>query len=247
MATWEVLDHQWYEYSGTVAECKGGHSSSEQQQADKLRTQEFELTQQQLGLQNQVLGGVSSQLNQIIQSGGMSPQQQAALTSLAMNNLPAQYAGLQGQISNQLTARGISGGQFGAGSGDIARQFGALGAMEAGQQQQALSNIQIQKQQQLMQALGMSLGVAGAYGGNVGTFNSGTIGALGAGVNAAQNADTASTSWMGPVFGALGSLGGGFLGRPAAPNLSGVSMGGSAGINPSAWSGITGLPVPGGQ
>lgn len=193
---------------------KGGHSFNEQQQADKLRQQEFDLTKQQLGLQNNVLGGVDTQLQSLINAGGMSPQQQAAMTSIALNDIPQQFGGVQGQIANQLTARGISGGQFGAGSGDIARQFGALGAMEAGQQQSALSNIQLQKAQQLQQALGMRLGVAGAYGGNVGTFNSGTIGTLGASVGAANNADQAQTSWMGPVFGALGSIGGGFAGRP---------------------------------
>jgi hypothetical protein len=212
---------------------KGGHSFSEQQSADALRGQEFGLTRQQLGLQNSVLGGVNSQLQSLIANGGMSPGQQAALTSLATNNLPAQYRGIQGQITNQLTARGISGGQFGSGSGDIARNFGSLFSAQAGQQQQALSNIQLAKQQQLMQALGMQMGVAGGYSGNVNAFNSGTIGALGSGVTAANNADIASTSWMGPVFGALGAVGGGFANRGGGVNLAGSSLN----PNPAAsWS-----------
>jgi len=48
------------------------------------------------------------------------------MTSLVMNNIPAQFRGIQGNINNQLVARGITGGQSGAGSGDVARQFGQL-------------------------------------------------------------------------------------------------------------------------
>jgi len=191
---------------------KGGHSFNEQQQADKLRQQELDLSKQQLGLQQQQIGGINAVLDPLIAQGGMSKDQQAALTSQLMNNIPQQFRGIQGQITNQLAARGISGGQF-AGSGDIARQFGGLGAMEAGLQQSGLENIQNQKAQQLFQALGTKAGIAGLYGQNTSLFNQGAIGTLGASVGAANNADQAQTSWMGPVFGGLGAIGGGAFGK----------------------------------
>ena len=180
---------------------KGGHSSAEQSNADQIRQQQFNLMQQQLQ-------GVNNILDPLISAGGMTPQQQQSMTAIALNDIPQQFQGVQGNINNQLVARGITGGQMG-GSGDIARNFGQLGAMEAGLQQNALSNIQLQKQQQLMNALSIK-------GGLTGMFNSGGLSALGSGVTAANNADQASTSWMGPVFGALGSIGGAALGAGGA-------------------------------
>lgn len=212
---WRETIERYIREGRTVSGGKGGHSSDEQKAADALRQQELDLSKQQLGLQQQQISGVNSILDPLIAQGGMSKEQQAALTSQLMNNIPQQFRGIQGQISNQLAARGISGGQF-AGSGDIARQFGGLGAMEAGLQQSGIENIQQQKAQQLFSALGAKMGVAGMYGQNTGLFNQGALGALGSGVTAANNADQAATSWMGPVFGALGSIGGGLAGGLAS-------------------------------
>jgi len=111
-------------------------------------------------------------------------------------------------------ARGITGGQN-AGSGDIARNFGQLGAMQAALQQQgAIGTAETMNQQRLgllQNDLGLKLGIANQYGGNIGTFNSGASNALNSGVTAANNVDQAATSWMGPVFGALGGLGGSLI------------------------------------
>jgi len=192
-------------YDGVM---KGGHSAAEQSNADSLRKEEFALMGKQLALQQGQFDAVNAAVNPIIAAGGMSPQQQASETAMFMNNLPAQFRGLEGNINQQLVARGMTGGGM-AGSGDVARNFGSLGAMEAGLQQQGMLGIQQQKYQQLMQAVGAKMGVAGMFGNNVGGFNSGTVGSLNAGVNAAQNADASSVSWMGPLFGALGAVGGG--------------------------------------
>ena len=179
----------------------GGNSKAEQQSADQQRAQENALMQQQLQMQMNQIASVNASLDPIIANGGMSQDQQAALTSLALNNIPQQFNNVAGQINQNLVARGITGGGM-AGSGDIARNFGQLGAMEAGLQQQSLSNIQIQKQQQLMQALGAKMGVANLFGQNTGTFNSGAQQALGSGVTAAGNADTANASMWGSILGA---------------------------------------------
>lgn len=196
--TWTETVERYLREGRTVSGGKGGHSSAEQSNADQVRQQQFNLMQQQMQ-------SVNSVLNPLIANGGMMPAQQQALTAIALNDIPQQFQGVAGNINNQLVARGITGGQM-AGSGDIARNFAGLGAMEAGLQQNAMSNIQLQKQQQLMSAIGMQAGMAGM-------FNQGGLSALGSGVTAANNADQASTSWMGPVFGALGSIGGAALGK----------------------------------
>lgn len=56
-----------------------------------------------------------------------------------------------------------------------------------------------------MQDLGLKLGIGGMFGQNVGTFNSGGINALNAGVTAANNADQASTGFWGSLIGGLTS------------------------------------------
>lgn len=181
--------------------CSGGNSKQEMQSADAQRAQENQLMQQQLQMQMDQIAGVNSILDPIISAGGMLPSQQSALTSLALNNVPQQFNNVAGQINQNLVARGITGGSN-AGSGDIARNFAQLGAMEAGLQQQSLSQIQLQKQQQLMQALGAKMGVANLFGQNTGMFNQGAQSALGSGVSAANNADQASTSMWGSILGA---------------------------------------------
>lgn len=205
--TWTEIIERYLREGRTVSGGKGDHSSQEQSNADQLRQQENNLMQQQLQMQMKQLSGVNAAVDPIIAQGGMSPQQQASETAQMMNNLPAQFQGIQGNINQQLVSRGMTGGGM-AGSGDVARNFGSLGAMEAGLQQQGLMGIQQQKYQQLMQAIGAKMGVAGMFGNNVGGFNSGTMGAMNAGVTAANNADQAQTSWLGPMMGALGSLGG---------------------------------------
>lgn len=189
---------------------KGDASKVEQAAADQQRQMQNQLMKQQLAMQQQQISGVNSAVDPIIAQGGMSPEQQAALTSLAMNNIPNQFRGIQGQVNNSLVARGITGG-MNAGSGDIARDFGSLGALQGSLQQQSLSGIQAQKYQQLMQAVGAKMGVAGLYGQNTGTFNQGAGQALGQGVQAAQNVDQAQGALLGSLIGAAGSIGTKFI------------------------------------
>lgn len=199
---WEHVER--VPYYGPWAKCKGDHSAQEQQNADAQRAQENALMQQQLQMQQQQISGVNAALDPIIAAGGMSPQQQAALTNVAYGQLAQDFKNTNANLNNQLVSRGMTGGQM-AGSGGVAQGFGQLNAMEDYLKSQNLSQIQLQKQQQLMQALGAKMGVAGLYGQNVGGFNQGALSALGTGQQAAQAADQASTGFWGSMFGALAS------------------------------------------
>src|SRR6267154_767297 len=162
---------------------KGGNSQQEMSRANQLSDQQVGIMRDQLAMQKNQLNMVNPSLNAIIQSGGMLPQQQAAMTTQAMQGLGGQYKNLQGQLSQQLQARGITGGGM-AGGGQIAQQFGSLGAMEAGQQSDLLNQIQLAKGQGLMQALGTGLGEAGMFGGQATAFGGQGVSALGVGQQA---------------------------------------------------------------
>src|SRR5271166_4320402 len=204
---WTETVERYLAEGRTVSGGKGDNSQAEMQRANDISSQQLATQQQQLAMQQQQISAVNAQLDPMIAQGGMSQAQQAALTSIMMNQLPAQFNNAAGQINQNLAARGISGGQYGSGSGDIARDFGSLGAMEAGMQAQGLSNIQLQKQQQLMQDLQLKLGIGSQYGQNIGTFGNQGISALGIGQQAAYAADQASTGLWGSLLGAAGTLG----------------------------------------
>lgn len=210
---WRETIERYLREGLTVSGGKGDNSKAEMQQANKISAEQLQVQQQQLAMQQGQLAGVNAALDPMIQAGGMSPQQQAALQSVFLNQLPSQFNNAVGQINESLAARGISGGQYGSGSGDIARDFGSLGAQEASMQAQGLNNIQLAKQQQLMQELGLKLGVAGQFGTNIGTFGSEGVGALGIGQQAANAADQAQTSIWGPILGAVGSIGSAGVGK----------------------------------
>lgn len=203
---------------------KGDASKTEQANADAMQKEQLDLLQKQLGLQESQIAGVNSVVDPMIAEGGMAPSEESALTSLAINQLPADFRQTAGAINQNLAARGISGGSSGAGSGDIARQFGNLGAQEDYMKSTALSNIQLQKAQQLQQLLGIKMGVADMFGKNVGTFDTGANSSLSSGVTAAHNVDTAGTSFWGPIIGGALGMGSSFL-----TGGFGKMMGGGAG------------------
>ena len=192
---------------------KGGSSKDEMGRANELEAQRNQMLQQQLNLQTQQLGMVNPQLNAIIQAGGMLPQQEAAMRSQALQGLGQQYSNLQGQLTQQLAARGLTGGQFGAGGGAVAKGFGELGALEAGQQSNLLNQIQLAKGQNLMGALQTGLGEAGMLGSQALGFGQQGVGALGIGQQAAQAAEQASTGFWGSVIGGLAGLGTAGIGK----------------------------------
>lgn len=193
--------------------CSGGsNSKQEQQAADQTRQQELNLMQQQLQRQMDQVSQVNSVLDPIISNGGTTPSEESATRSQLMDSLPAQFRSAKGQINQDLVARGIVGGTN-AGSGDIARNFGQLDAMEAGLQQRGMTDILLQKANLLRQALAAKMGVANLFGNNTSMFNTGGINALNSGVTAAKNADASAFNPWGAILGAGLSLGGKALGN----------------------------------
>ncbi len=220
--TWELLEWEGdLSYSGPIEYVKGSHSSAEQAAADAQRTQENANAQRQLEMQQRQIDMVNPTLQKIIQAGGMLPEQQSALISQLMNGIAQQQGNVVGQINQSLASRGISGGDM-AGSGDIARDFGGLGAAMSGLQQQGSLGIQQMKMSGLEQAMNTALGIGGMYGQNFGSFNQGAGNALNAGVQAGYNADQASTSLLGPLLG-------GALGMGTAFATGGMSKAGGGG------------------
>lgn len=199
--TLEVISADWHEYEGPVWFCKGP-SKDEMNLQNQIQQGQLNLQQQQLALQQGQFNMVNPTLQSMIQNGGLTPQALSALQANTINALPAQFNNLYGQLGQELTARGVTGGQM-AGGGDIARQFGSLGAQEAGLAQQGQFNIAQLQQQGLLGAMGTALGIGGQYGGNVGTFGQGASSAGSSATSAANAATQASTGLWGSLFGAL--------------------------------------------
>ena len=165
-----------------------------------------QISQQQIGMETTAFNETNPAIKNIIAGGGMLPQQEAALRAQTINQLPQQFNQLYGNLSQQLTARGLTGGQFGAGGGGVAAGYGSLGAAEAGIAQQGEFNIAGMKMQGLESALGLGNQQLGATA-QAGTTANSTAQAAG------KAADEASTGFWGSLFGALGTAAGGWLGK----------------------------------
>lgn len=192
------VSDEFVEYDGPVELCKGDNSQAQMAISNQI-------AQQQLGMQQQVFGEVNPTIKNIIANGGMLPGQEAALRAQTINALPQTYNNLYGNLAQQLTARGLTGGQYGAGGGGVAAGYGSLGAQEAGQAQQGEFNIAALKQQGLNSALG--LGNA-----NISSLGNQGVSANQTAASAAQAADQAQTGFWGSLFGALGAGVGGWAG-----------------------------------
>ncbi len=202
--TLQVISADWHDYDGPVALAKGNPSTQQLAIENTQMQNQNQLQQQQLSMQQGQLAQVNPALQAMIANGGLTPQALAALRANTINALPAQYNNLYGQIGQQLTARGVTGGQN-AGGGDIARQFGSLGAQEAGQSQQGQFNIAQLQQQGLLGAMGTSLGIGQQYGQNVATAGQGANSAGSSATSAANQATQSQGAFWGSLFGALSS------------------------------------------
>lgn len=222
--TGTLLEWQGYDYCGPIAEAKGGNSKSEMTAADAARSAALAQQQQYMNAGLGLLGvdptgkggtpapgSLMSYLSPILQSGGVTPAT-AALQAQGINTAGDTYRNAMGQF-NQINARyGLTGGDN-AGGGGIGQNFGALQAALGGQLQGVNTNVAQLQGQNFNSALGTLGGITNTlFGAGQGWGQQG-LGFGNQGVTAANNADQAQTSWMGPVFGALGSLGSAGIGK----------------------------------
>lgn len=201
---WTATVERYLREGRSVSGGKGGDSEQEQAQANQVSQQQLQLQQQQLGMQQSQLNSVNSVADPMIANGGMSPAQEAALNSLALNQSGQQLNQSIGQVGQNLQARGVTGGPF-AGGGTAAQNYGGLYAMQNALTQSSLSNVQLQKAAQLQGLLGLKMGIGSQYGANATSTGNQGVNALGSAVTAAGNADQAQSSFMGSLVGALTS------------------------------------------
>ena len=199
---------------------KGGSSKAEMQRANELEDQRNQLLQSSFNMALQRYGVAQPLIEAQIQNRGLLPETEAAMRSQALQGLGQQYSNLQGQLSQQLAARGLTGGQYGAGGGAVAKGFGELGALQAGQQSELLNQLQLAKAQNLQGALGMELGLGGQLQNAALGFGGQGVSSLGIGQQAAQAAGQEQTGFWGSLFGGLSGLAGKAAGN-LAPSVFG--------------------------
>ena len=92
--TWEVLEHEWFEYDGPVAECKKKSKSADQAaKAMMAFAQELVgLFRQQFGAQEKLIAFLEEKLKPFIESTtGFLPGEEAALRTGATEEISGQY------------------------------------------------------------------------------------------------------------------------------------------------------------
>lgn len=133
----EILEHEWLEYSGPIALCKGSDSAA------AVRDKEFAMQKQsfdtQMAMVQKLTGALSPYLSG---TQGFSPQAMAGMTSQFLNSNNQTY-NQAGQMTREaLGARGNTGAN--PAGGDYARGLSNLLGAKAGSQSQGLLGLQVQ-------------------------------------------------------------------------------------------------------
>src|SRR5271155_3523755 len=115
------------------------------------------LNQQLLGQQQQVGNSLLPQYQSILNNPGLSPADQAAVTSQSQGSIASAFDSLQQAAANRVARTGNSAG-FGELTDDLARQKGIAEGNQAQQNQLAFSNTAFQQQMAALQ------GLSGLYG-----------------------------------------------------------------------------------
>lgn len=184
MATWTVLDHQYYDYEGTVALCKGEGVAQDQlkQQNDLVKGQ----LAQQKAVQDQMQQAFGKYLSG---NQGFDPAMLSALTSQFLNQNTGTFNSAGANVRSALSARGAGNGDLPVG-GDYTRGIAELEGAKANSQSSGMLNLGVQNLQQALsnQFNSGSLinGQAAQLGQNIGVFNGGANSALGSYIQGAN-------------------------------------------------------------
>lgn len=228
MNTGAVLNHEWHDYSGTVALCKGDGVAQDQLKLQNSLVQQ-QLTQQK-AIQDQMQNTFGKYLSGDI---GFSPEQMSVLQSQFMNQNTGAFNSAGANVRSALSARGSGNGDLPVG-GDYTRGIAELEGAKASSQSQGLLGLQAQSLAQALQnkfnAGSIINGQSAQLGQNVGTFNSGANNALNTYVQAANTG-----------FGnAFTTAFGGSLGKGLGSGLSAGITGGIGGMIPTQYGGSRG-------
>lgn len=179
MNTGEVMEHEFYDYSGPVALAKdhGQDAAAAQQKRDNA-LQDAEVARQH-AVQDQIKGAVSPYITDGGQ--GFSPEMMAYLQSQFLNQNSSTYNQAGGNVRSALASRGVGTGALPVG-GDYVRGIAELEGSKAGSQSTGLLGLGVQNAQQALtnkfNAFNALNGVASQGGGNIGVFGQGASSAL---------------------------------------------------------------------
>jgi hypothetical protein len=134
-----------------------GAQAQTQQLTDQQLAGTNALNTQLLGQQQQVGNSLLPQYQSILNNPGLSPADQAAVTSQSQGSIASAFDSLQQAAANRVARTGNSAG-FGEVTDDLARQKGIAEGNQAQQNQLAFSNTAFQRQMAALQ------GLSGLYG-----------------------------------------------------------------------------------
>lgn len=178
-ADWNVLEHEYFEYSGEVSQLKdhGQDAAATQQKRDNA------LQDQQLARQNAVQDQIKAATNPYVSNGGegFTPEEIAAMRSTMMNGVAANYQTAGKSVRSALLARGAGGGDQPVG-GDYTKGITGLESGLANESAEGQLGITRANAQQRLSNMFNSFnslnGVASTDAGNVGVFGQGASSAL---------------------------------------------------------------------
>lgn len=187
-----VLETERIPYDGSWTLCKGEAAAQMKINND--------IAQKQLQVQQEQLAKYNDYVSKILSGGGYLPGVKEALTSNAIQSVPANYDQIAQQLATVSGSRGISGGGSQPGSGLLNRGLGALYSSEEQTKSKLLNDITAGGQSNIAAAEGGVLNAAG-----LGT--TGFTSALGSATSAANTANQSSGLLNTIIGGGLGVLG----------------------------------------
>jgi len=207
MSTGEVLEHEWFDYAGPVALCKGDNTLKQSEQMQfQFQQQLMDVFQKQYGEQSEVLKFLKGKLEpQLDHPTGYSDSAKAAMRAQAVDTISNQYDNAQ---------KAVQGIQFARGGRDLpsgvdAMQIGALKGAQASDTAGALNTVELNdenlKQSNYWNAMNVLSGnVASQY--NPLGYAGQTTSAADATANLGQAYNASKQSQL---LGALGGIAGG--------------------------------------
>jgi hypothetical protein len=207
-----VLEHEWYEYSGQVAENKGENKSgmaASQKQMDEQNRIAREQLQQQKKFSDPTFAAM---VHFLTDEHGFSPEQASEMTSQFLDQQAQRFGEASRNASTNLRRRGSGEGDNPVG-GDYTRGIAALQGMQAASTSAGLRDIKLEDLKQGLankfNTASMFLGIAPSFGNQAVGFGQNATTALGDYVKAST---PQPSPWLGVLGSALGAAGTAFTG-----------------------------------